>query len=231
MLRKLLSVRLWALFLLFALALGATAGVVAYARMLRGDIDIAGAEADLPRRAAPVQLDPSIKYAYDCHLQLNDWREGRDRKISYQGKEYPYELFAVADVVLSETKRGVSSNELKWKWIAAIANENAREGEEGHIEIPLQAPPADAFSTEGHSLAMNAYQQGGGKPLAVSIFGTVKLPVGNYFHTGNGSANGTIESGPLAFYADVSLGRSSVPNSRGEPDELSRRLYVECVKR
>jgi hypothetical protein len=65
MLRKLLSVRLWALFLLFALALGATAGVVAYARMLRGDIDIAGAEADLPRRAAPVQLDPSIKYAYD----------------------------------------------------------------------------------------------------------------------------------------------------------------------
>lgn len=231
MLRKFFPNRLWMILVLFALALSATAGVVAYARMLRGDIDIAGGEADLPRRAAPAPYDPSIKFAYDCRLQLNDWQEGLERKIRYKGELHDYELFAYADVVLDQDNRGVNGDNLQWKWIAAIANFEGRGDEPGHIEIPLAGPPADGFSTKGHSLFINVYKQDGGKPLAVSIFGTVKLPVGNYFHFGNGSARGDLESGPLSFYADAELGRSSVPNPRGEPDRLARRLYVECVRK
>lgn len=226
MLRK-FSRRSWILALTLALGLSSAVGVVAYARMLRGDIDIASTDMGPPLRSSPVIADPNLKYAYDCQLELNDWKEGRVRKIVHEGREHPYELFAVARVTLTQDKRGVGSGELKWKWIAAIADER-NEGK--HVEIPLAAPPADAFSLAAHSLAINAGRGDNGE-VNVTLFATVNLPVGSYFHSGNGVGHGTLDSGPLSLQAEVFLARSAAPNPRGEPDQLNRRLFVECVRK
>lgn len=231
MLPKPLSRRSWSILLLAALALGA-AGAVSYARLLRGDIDIAGAHMDLPRRAAPVMFDPNDKFAYDCRIQLNDWRESRERKIVYQGEEHVYDLYAYTDVTLDQNQRGVSSKNLAWKWIAVIVDSSKEEGEEGSlIEIPLASPPADAFSTAGHSVYLSRYGAESGKPRQVSLSGSVNLPVGSYFLTGNGRKDGDENSASLSLEATVEINRSGAPNPRGEPDLLWRRMFVECLKK
>jgi len=232
MLRKILTHRLWSALLLLALLAGATFSAVSYARLLRGDIDIASTDAgDLPRRApSPVRRPPNeIKFAYDCRLQLNDFGEGRERKIIYKGQEHVYDLYAYADLsVKNELNSGNSTDQMHFNWVAAIVNEEAAEGEDNLIEIPLAQAPADAFSTKGHGISLSAYQVEEKGAPQFNLWANVKLPVGNYFISGNGRANGAAGE-TLSATAVASIPRSSGPNPTNEPDQLWRRLYVECT--
>lgn len=225
MLQKLLRHRYSVLLLLVGLALGAW-GAVSYARQLRGDIDIAGGPAYSP---SPVRRPPiDVPFAYDCRLQLNDFGEGRERKIVYQGKEHPYDLYAYADISLAnQINPGITTDSLHWNWIAAIVNEEAGTEEDPVIEIPLAGPPADAFSTKGHAISVSSDQEEGKAP-EFRASGLVKLPVGNYFLVKSGLARGGAGE-TLRFNVIASIPRSSGPNPGAEPDQLWRRLYVECV--
>lgn len=211
------------LVLLLALAVGA---VVSKARILEGDMEVAGGRADLPvRRAAPV--DPSIKYAYSCRMELNDGLEYRGRKIRVNGRRVGYDLWAYAEFVFNETNRGVVSDQLNFRWMAVVEDENA---EDGIREIPLSHAPKDAFSTKGHTAYLFANKAADEKqPYHVSLSGTVKLPVGGFYHHQTARTNGDANSERLSFQVDASLARDGAPRD-GEAAQLWRRLYVRCTK-
>lgn len=210
------------LVLVLALAAGA---VVSKARILEGDMEVAGGRADLPvRRAAPI--DQSIKYAYSCRMELNDGLEYRPRKIRVDGRRVGYDLWAYAEFTFTETNRGVVSDQLNFRWMAVVEDERA---EGGIREIPLAQAPKDAFSTKGHSAYLFASQPEKDKPYRVHLSGTVKLPVGEFYHHETGRTEGDANTERLRFQVDASLAREGAA-AEGEPAQLWRRLYVRCTK-
>ncbi|RYZ97478.1 MAG: hypothetical protein EOP11_21970 [Proteobacteria bacterium] len=226
--QRIRSLQFWSIVLLLALALGAV-GAISYARIVEGDMEAAGRGG---RRASPVYappLDPSVKYAYSCRAELNDGLEYRERKIEVAGESKQYDLWAYADFTLDQDHRGMSSGELSWKWLAVVTEENPEEEFET-LEIPLSAPPANAFSVANHGISLTAYATGEGKAPVVSLSGTVRLDIGNYFHAENGYAKGDLNSSELKFQVDASLNHRA-QGAAGEPDQLWRRLYVRCTKR
>ncbi|RYG55684.1 hypothetical protein EON80_30315 [bacterium] len=158
-----------------------------YARIVEGDMEAAGRGG---RRAAPVYappLDPSIKFAYACRAELNDALEYRKRFIDVDGKQTEYDLWAYANFTFDQDRRALSTDELNWNWLAVV-DANDPEDYRAVREIALGAPPADAFSVNGHSISIYPYRAEEGKVPTVSLSGTVRVEAGNYYHSQNGFA-------------------------------------------
>ena len=212
------------LVLLLALAAGA---VVSKARVLEGDMEVAGGRPDLPRRSAPPPvLAPQLKYAYSCRAELNDGLEYRGRKIRVDGRKVGYDLWAYAEFVMNQDIRYVQSENLTWKWMAVVEDDKA---EDGIREIPLAHAPKDAFSTRGHTAYLRVDQGNPGEELRVTLLGRVKLPVGDFYRTEMQSDSGPISQERFTVQVDASLAREGAARE-GEPAQLWRRLYVRCAK-
>lgn len=208
---RLPALRIFALF--FALA--SVAPAPADARMLRGDMEVAG---------APVMPhETPYDWAYDCEAELTDKFEERDRKLVADGKEVEYDLWAVAKFRLEKKKRFFSSDQLAWKWVASYYSGGEK------VEQFLEKAPRDAFSTRGHygSIDIRPNWEKGADRVSLSI--SAILPVGDYYHTETATEDSTRDDASFSAKADAILWKQRVRKEE-EAAPLHRRLFVYCTK-